>query len=161
MKLKLPDTIASPQDVTSLYFEIKDYAKWFMHESIKLESNIKKVAKSPELSPSAKELLQDWSLKNSLNRSSLEELTNTLEKYPNTAPVISIVLASPVTNEVKLKLVGWCRANLANNTLVNFSFNNSLLGGMVVRVGSRIYDWSFRRQILDNRLNFVEVLKNV
>jgi hypothetical protein len=161
MKFKLPDIIASPQDVTSLFFEIKDYSKWFLHESIKVESSIKKVVKSPEMSPGAKELLHDWSTKNPITRTSLDELISILEKYTSEAPVMTIVLAAPATNDIKSKLVGWCRNNLAKNMLVNFSFNTSLLGGMVIRIGSHIYDWSFRRQLLDNKSKFPEVLRNV
>ena len=161
MKLKLPDAIASPQDVMSLYFELKDYSKWFLHESIKVESHVKKVAKSPELSPGAKELINDWSSKESLTRIRLDELVEILEKYTEDAPVMTIVLAAPATTDIKSNLVGWCRKNLAKNMLVNFSFNSNLLGGIVIRIGSRIFDWSFRRQILSEKNIFPEVLKHV
>jgi len=161
MKLKLPDSIASPQDVTALLFEVKEYSQWFAHESIKIESHIKHVSKSPELSTGAKILLQELSDKKPITKESLDELIGVLNKYCDNAPIMTITLAAPATNSVKEILVAWCRTNLAKNTLVNFQFNTSLLGGMVVRFGSHIFDWSFRRQILANKNNFPKVLRHV
>lgn len=161
MKLKLPGIVASPQDVMSLLFEIKDYSKWFLHESIKVESHVKHVIKSPELSQGAKELLHNWSNNKALTRASLDELIENLEKYNSHASTITITLAAPVTNPVKATIVDWCRNNLSDNMLVNFSFNSNLLGGMIVRIGSRMFDWSFRRQIMDSKAKFPEVLRHV
>lgn len=161
MSLRLPNSVASSQDVMSLLFEIKEYSKWFSHEIIKVESHIKKVSKSPDLSIGAKLLLEELSEKKSLSKDTLENLIESLSTYCDKAPTISITLASPTNEKTKETLVSWCRKNLAQNTLVNFGFNSSLLGGMVIRCGSHIYDWSFKRQILANKQNFAKVLKNV
>lgn len=161
MKLKLPNTIASPQDVLSLLLEIKEYSKWFLHESIKIESHVKKITKSPELSVGAKELLHDWSDKKPLTTSRLDELIEMLEKYNNNAPTMTIILAAPATNDIKKNLVEWCRKNLAKDMLINFSFNSNILGGIIVRIGSHIFDWSFRRQILAEKNKIPEVLSRV
>jgi F0F1-type ATP synthase delta subunit len=161
MKLKLPDSVASQQDVEALLIEIKNYSNWFLHEQIKIESNIKHVSKSPELSSGAKTLFQEIFSKKSIGKDSLDSLIDTLNKYCDDAPIMTITLAAPVTNSVKETLVAWCRNNLAKNTLINFQFNTNLLGGMVVRFGSHIFDWSFRRQILENKHSFTKVLRNV
>jgi F0F1-type ATP synthase delta subunit len=50
---------------------------------------------------------------------------------------------------------------VAPNMLVDFKFNSTMLGGMVVQYGSHIYDWSFRQRILDARDKFPEVLRSV
>lgn len=161
MKLKLPDSIASPQDVSTLLLEVKEYSQWFSHELVKVESNIKHVSKSPELSAGAKALFQEVFSKKSIDKDSLDDLIDILSKYNSDAPIMTITLAAPAPNNVKEALVAWCRNNLAKNTLVNFQFNTGLLGGMVVRFGSHIFDWSFRRQILAHKDNFPKVLRNV
>jgi F0F1-type ATP synthase delta subunit len=74
---------------------------------------------------------------------------------------MTITLAAPATTGIKKQLTAWCRDNVAPDVLVRFEFNQTLLGGMVVRFGSHIYDWSLRRQILDGRTKFPEVLRNV
>ena len=161
MKLRLPDSVASSQDVTSLLLEVRDYARWFLHESIKINAKIKHISKSPDISPSAKELIHEWSVKKPLSQASLDELIKILEDYVDDAPVINITLAASPTNDIKASLVAWCRKNIAQNILITFQFNATLLGGMVIRYGSRIFDWSFRRQLLAARENFPEVLRRV
>ena len=161
MKLKLPDSVASSQDVSSLMAEVHDFARWFLHESIKVDANVKHVTKSPDLSLGAKDLIHEWGVKKPLTEQSLDELIDILKKYTDDAPVITLTLAAPPTNDIKSILVAWCRKNLAQNILVSFQFNTALLGGMVVRCGSHIFDWSFRRQILAARENFPGVLRRV
>jgi F0F1-type ATP synthase delta subunit len=84
-----------------------------------------------------------------------------LEDFSDSAPRVTVTLAAPAPNSLKQTIALWFRENIAPNTLVNFKFNSTILGGMVVVYGSRIYDWSFRRQILVSREKFPEVLRNV
>ena len=161
MKINLPNNVASSQDLTDLILEIQDYARWFEHESIKVKISIKHVSKSPILSPSATQLIHESESKQPLTMQKLDEILSLLKNYSNNSPTITFTLAAPATNDIKLSLVDWCRKNILPNTLVNFKFNSSLLGGMVVHCGSHIFDWSFRRQILENRDRFPEVLRNV
>ncbi len=160
---KLPDTVASAQDLTALILEIKSYTKWYLHEMIKLRVSHKKngAKDEPELSPAASELLREFSKQNPMTRQSLESLIKTLEDYSKHAPVVLFTLAAPVTAGVKKTLVGWCRNNIADNVLVSFQHNSTILGGMVMRYKSRVFDWSFRREILANAHTFPEVLKRV
>jgi F0F1-type ATP synthase delta subunit len=88
-------------------------------------------------------------------------LLEDLEDYLETAPHISITLAAPASKKLKQALMDWCRTNINADILVDFSFNSSLLGGLVVRYGSHIYDWSFKRQLMANLSKFPEVLRRV
>lgn len=161
MKLRLPDSISSPQDVTALLLEINEYARWFYHNGVKERTHTKHIVMPPVLSPAALELLRSSSGDKLLNQQTLDSLIKELEKYSKGAPSLTITLAAPPPADVKQTLVAWCRANVAPNILVNFQFNAVLLGGMVVRYGSHIFDWSFRRQILAAREKFPEVLRRV
>ena len=161
MKYRLPDTISSPQDLASLIVDIQAYARWFSHESIKHQAGGKRQSEPPVISPAAELVLRDWQGKEKLSRDKLDSLIRTLVDYKSTAPTLTMTLAAPPTHPVKATLVSWCRENIAPDILVTFQFNSTLLGGMVVRVGSRVFDWSFRRRILENRDSFPEVLKRV
>jgi hypothetical protein len=161
MKLKLPDDISSMQDLTALILEFHEYGRWLSHMAIKQRVDAKHVADTPNISPAATELLHSWGAKKSLDQQDLDELVTMLEKAKATASTLTITLSAPPTNDIKKTLVTWCRQNIAPNVLVTFQFNRTLLGGMVVRYGSRIFDWSFRRQILAARDRFPEVLRNV
>lgn len=161
MKLVLPDSVASSQDVTALQLEVREYARWFTHESIKQRTNAHHKSEEPILSNACKELLAAQGGKKGLDRAALDSLAKDLEHYSRTAPTITLTLAAPATGTIKASLVKWCRSNIAPDTLVNFQFNATILGGMVVRYGSHVFDWSFRRQILANRDKFPEVLRRV
>jgi len=128
---------------------------------IKQRVGSKKTTDQPELSPAAVEVIRTWANKEQLTQSKIDELIKLLEKFKSTAPTLTITLAAPATGDIKQLLVEWCRKNIASNVLVNFRFNSSLLGGMVVRFGSQIFDWSFRRKILASKDKFPEILRRV
>lgn len=159
--LVLPDSVSSPQDLLALTIDVRAYARWFSHNSIKARASATRGSQAPAVSPVTIELIRNWTGEVLLSQESLDELIAALEKFRDTAPTLTITLAGPAGGELRKTLVGWCRANIAPNVLVSFRFNATLLGGMVVRYGSRVFDWSFRRQIIANRNGFTEVLRNV
>jgi hypothetical protein len=161
MKLQLPSSISSQQDLKALIVEIREYSRWFSHNAIKQRVNAKHAAEAPILTPAAKDMLREWSGQKAVSEQSLDELIKVLQTYASTAPSLTITLAAPPTAGLKQTLVAWCRSNVAPDILVSFQFNSTLLGGMVVRYGSRVFDWSFRRQILNNSEHFPEVLRRV
>lgn len=160
MKLTLPPTIASIQDVRSLQLELHEYAKWFSHNAIKKRVGAHHPAPQPEVSPACQDLIREWTNTSPLTEISLDKLLAELKSIENSAPSITITLAAPALGELRQNLIAWCRKNIADDVLVNFQFNSTILGGMVVRYGSHIHDWSFRRTIMDNRAKFPEVLRN-
>lgn len=161
MKLQLPDNVATGQDVQALVLEVRTYAKWYSQYAIKKRLRLKSARQEPDVSAAAKELIRDWAMQKPLSTASLDELVTALNSFESTAPQITITLAAPPTAGVKKTLVGWCRNKIAPNILVNFQFNAELLGGLVVRSGSHIFDWSFRRQILSAQDKFPEYLRRV
>lgn len=161
MKISLPDTIASTQDLASMMLELHEYGKWYSHAAILKRTGNKHVSDAPSLTPAASDLLHVWTAKNPMSQQSLDELIGFLKTYNDTASVITITLAAPATRDIKSLLVNWCRTNISPNILVTFKFNATLLGGMVVQRGSRIFDWSLRRDILNQKQKFPEVLRRV
>jgi hypothetical protein len=161
MTLKLPDSVSSSQDLTSLQLEMRDYARWFAHDAMKKRVSGKASSSAPQLTPSANELLHSWTAGKPLTQTRLDDLIKALDVYKRDATTLTITLAAPPTNDIKQTLVSWCRTNIAPDVLITFQFNSTLLGGMVVRYGSRVFDWSFRRQILAARTSFPEVLRRV
>jgi DNA-binding Xre family transcriptional regulator len=159
--LPLPDSVASIQDLMALILEIQQYTKWFSHNAILKRVNSKKKTEPITISPRATQLLHDWDKIQPINTRSLDALIDTLNLYKNTAPTLTITLAAPPTNDIKETLTNWCRKNIAPNSMVTFRFNATILGGLVVQHGSRIFDWSFRRLILNGRGKFPEVLRRV
>jgi len=162
MKLSMPPEVISQQDLKGLISEVQQYAKWFAHTSVKMRYD--KAAGNddqPAVSPAATQLLNDRAGDGQLTQKSLDELISELKYLEAQTAYLTIILAAPVSNKLKQTLSDWCRTNIDPNILVNFKFNGTILGGMVMVHKSRIFDWSFRRQILSNRAKFPEILRNV
>jgi len=157
----LPASISSSSDVTSLTLEVRAYAQWYGQYVNAQKAGTKYKASQPELSDIAGEVIREWAKEAPLTSARIDELITHLEKIQKTAPIITITLAAAATSEVKRALVSWCREHIHEDILVTFRFNATILGGMVVRYGSRVYDWSFRRAIMDGRQRFPEVLSRV
>lgn len=161
MKLNLPESVYSPQDIAGLIIELHDYNRWFSSQAILKRTHASLNSEQPSISSVSMGLINSLETKNGISQHDIDELISTLEKLRSSLPVITVTLAAPATRDVKKTIVIWCRKNISDNILVNFGFNATLLGGMVIRSGSHIFDWSFKRQILENRAKFPEVLKNV
>ncbi|NCU37610.1 hypothetical protein EOL96_00910 [Candidatus Saccharibacteria bacterium] len=161
MAINLPAEVSSVNDLTGLILEVREYTKWFNQYTNAGRAHTTYRTPQPELSPITSTMIREWATGSPLTSARLDELTNELERIKAHTPVLTITLAAPVTHEVKEILVNWCRTNLNSDILVTFRFNANLLGGMVVRSGSTIHDWSFRRAILNNRHKFAEILNHV
>lgn len=161
MKLNLQDSVASRQDLKALTLEIRKYADWFSRASVKLHFSVDNSPAAPALSPAAINIVKAWEGDKPLTQKSLDDLIAALEDFGDTAPHITITLGATPPGEIRNLLVAWCRKNVDPNLLVDIRFNSTLLGGIVVRYGSHVYDWSFRRQILAAREAFPEVLRRV
>lgn len=160
--MTLPPSIVSQTDLAALIYELKAYRNWFSHTTIKHSVNAKAAqATIPTLSAAALEMVRDKSNGTLLKQQHIEQLIDELEVYGAVSPSVTITLAAPAPQSLKMSMAHWCRENMSPNTLVNFSFNATLLGGMVVQCGSHIFDWSWRRAILNNRGKFAEVLRRV
>lgn len=162
MKIKLPDSVSSTQDLKAVILEIRGYARWLSQASVKMKaSGANSYGKAPAVSEAAAKLINDWAKDSQLSQKSMDELIVALEDFEATAPSMTITLAAPVPNSLRQTLISWCRTNINPSILVNFKFNSTIGGGMVVTCGSHVFDWSFRRQILAAREKFPEVLRNV
>ena len=161
MKLKLQDSISSQQDLKAVIIEVREYARWYSHTAIKTRVAVKNKTEPPVLSQTAIDLLKDSAGAKPLTQAGLDEIIAGLQDLAESTASLTITLAAPPSNGLKKTLVAWCREHIDPNVLVSFQFNSTLLGGMVIRYGSHVYDWSFRRQILAERGKFTEVLRRV
>ena len=160
IQLNLPSDVISPEDLRSIALEVRQYAKWYSQYSVKTKVTTAKSAPPPPVSAVASNLIDEWA-NNHPSQKTLDELIASLESLASDSPRVTITLAAPAPASLKTTLVEWCRQNIADNILVSFKYNSTLLGGMVVQHGSHVYDWSFRRQILAAAPKFPEVLRRV
>ena len=161
MKLNLNDIATSPQELKTVISEVRKYARWFGQNAVKKRVSGTAPDALAVISQSAASLIRESASEKPLSSASLDELIVALEKLVSSLPCVTITLAAPVTQTLKKTLTTWFREQVRPDILVDFRFNSTILGGMVVQYGSHIYDWSFRRQILAARQKFPEVLRHV
>ena len=148
MKPELNEDIISSEDLRSVIDELKDYQDYVRHDQIKANLSKHASSTSPALSRPAATLIAAAMEHHPLNHEEMAHLVMSLEKAYIKAPKLKIVLAAVPTQGIKKQITVWVRENVDNDVLIDFSYNQSLLGGMVVTAGSHIYDWSLRRSIL-------------
>lgn len=141
--------------------ELKKYVQWSSRNDIKQKVASQPMDGQPVLSAAANDLVSQWQGGQAAEAGSLPELIKALEEFAARASFVSITLAAPASAGLRQAIVSWFRRNVRSDLLVDFNFNATMLGGMVVRYGSHVYDGSFKRQILANRSKFPEVLRNV
>jgi hypothetical protein len=161
MKLKLQNEIASPQDLKEAISEVQKYSRWASQAVVKSRVTGTAYGQPPPVSQLAVDLVNQWHGQQAITQKSLDELIIALKDFESSAKRVSITLAAVPPGDLKTELTGWCRKNLGSDVLVDFKYNSTILGGMVVRWGSRIFDWSFRRQILASLDKFPETLRRV
>ncbi len=161
MKINLPSSVVSRQDLQTIIIEVRKYAHWYGQTAVKQHFSNEDSKDQPEVSPDTVSIIKEWDKDQPINQESLDQLINALDEIAKSSPQISITLAAVPPNSLKKDLAAWCRKNINQNALVNFKFNATILGGMVINYGSHIFDWSFKRQILAKRGSFPEVLRNV
>jgi hypothetical protein len=155
MKFILPESVSSPQDVMALIDELTGLARAAAHNSMKRGGNT-----AAALSPQAAQLLAG-AKKELTDTAFLREAAAGLEEIYKTAPRVFVTLAAPATPDVRNIVTEWFRKNISPRVLVQLQFNHALLGGIVVRSGSHIHDWSFRDKLLKNASAFTETLTHV
>ena len=158
MSFYLSEAIISPEDLKSVINELKDYEVFFRHSQIKQHVVKRSAGQAPELSIAASELLSSAMEKKPLNITIIEQLITELERLLIKSPKIKIILAALPNHAVKKQLILWVRKNIKADALIEFSYNQSLLGGLVLTAGSRIFDWSLRQQLLNSQPKLNEMI---
>lgn len=161
MKLLIPNSVASMQDLNTVINDVHAYARWASNELIKQKVAGKSAGSQPIVSPEASQIIREWSGSKPMTQALIDGLVKALDDYKKTAPSVTITLAAIPSGETKIKLVSWCRKELSSGILVSFRLNRNILGGMVVAYGSHIHDWSFRRKLMDAKKPFHEVFAGV
>jgi hypothetical protein len=162
MSLKLPEVIRSSQDLKTVIMELHAYVSWYRNASIKYQvAPTSKPPEPPVVSQEAVSLLDSLSQQKTLQPEYIEALIAQLNIVFEHSPRITITFAAPASFGLQKRMTTWCREHIAPDILIEFRFSKNILGGMVVQYGSRIFDWSFRREILANRSHFPEVLRRV
>jgi len=141
--------------------EIDRMSVWFQQNTLKKQVTGGGFTGLPPLTKTAANLLNDWHSGEQVSQQSIDGLRQALADFAANAQFVTVTLAGLPPAKLKESIVVWFRQNVRADLLVDFNFNRTMLGGMVVRYGSQIADMSFKRQIMANSQKFAEVLRHV
>lgn len=155
MNMVLPVDVASPDRLSELLLELQDVLS-----ALRDAMAQRKTARAPldtiGLSPELDQLLE----KNRIaanDTAALETLAKNLTDLLEHAPVAHLLLAAMPGRALRRQIVEWFRAEINPLALVTFTARGDIGGGLVLQTGSHVYDWSFRRAIIDNRSRLTEI----
>src|SRR5438105_2668466 len=115
MKIQLPDTVWSQQDLKALILQIHSYQSWLAQTSVKEHYGGGSAEHPPSVSQTAVNLIKDWGKEQEINQKSLDDLIAALNELEANTPYMSITLAAPPPNGLKKSIIAWCRENIDPN----------------------------------------------
>ena len=157
MKYRLPVSVYTLDQVQLGMMELQAYASNLRERSTTQRTN----SAHPSLSVEGQALVDELPLAKRADATTLEALATELEEMVAREPRVSLTLAGLASHHLREELVGWLRTNIRPNLLVDFHTNPDIAGGMVVRTTNHVYDFSFRRHLLESPARFTRILDRV
>jgi hypothetical protein len=146
---KLPLDLYSPDQLGIVMLELRDHINAMRDKAVR-----EKETGQPEEPPHVSALLlgvMHGAGVRSEDQAAQEELQRSLQMIREKAPVAHITLAALPPRTLKRQLIEWFRTQINPYCLLTFSTRTDIGGGIVLRAGSKVYDFSFRHQIVGNK----------
>lgn len=148
MNFKFPDTIIRYRHARNVHAELRDTLSRgdTEHAFASVSSEAEAVIHANQ------KLMQD---------SDPASFVKSFEQAVNEAPVFGIILATYPHDTFLTELGAWFRREIHANSLLKINVRRSIAGGIIVQSKNRMFDLSFRPQILESRDRVPEVVRNV
>jgi ATP synthase delta (OSCP) subunit len=157
---ELPPSVYSPQMLESVKYEIQEYLDWYRQTRIQKEVGAQGQLKpEPTHSAETNKVIEVWLAGKKPTLESLEQLVEHLDKL--NLPEVHIMLAALPNRAQREALVTWFRNNAHQHLLLSFVADRNLGGGIVVRTPNRVFDFSWKQQLVNGREKIAEILKRV
>jgi hypothetical protein len=159
--LELPESLHSPEQLQACAFELEVVISWRRRQDIKKQSGFTgPVTPDFELGPAVAVLLGSREAVARMPLSDLEGVQSQIHRWL-AQPVTHVTFAVVPPTSTKVEVVRWFRSRIMPTALVKFHVNGNIIGGMVVRTPNKIFDFSFRKQLLQRKSLIPEILKRV
>jgi hypothetical protein len=155
---ELPSSIYSQELLESVVYELEQYLEWY--HQVKVQHQVgAKLKPEPTYSGETSAVIQNWFVGRPSTMTALEELIGHLKRLK--LPVVHITLAAVPNHAQRLQLVDWFRAVAGRPLLVSFVADRNVGGGVVVRTPNRIFDYSWRQQLIEGRSKISGIISHV
>lgn len=158
MKFELPAAVYSPQLLESVIYDVQYYLDWTRQNDIRKQMGVA-VKEEPNHSAETVLVIEAWLNGKPATLEALEELLDYLKGLK--LPEVHITLAALPNRNQRETLVKWFRNNAKSQLLLSFVADRNLGGGIVIRTPNRIFDYTWKRQLVENRDKIAEITRRV
>lgn len=158
MAFELPAAVYSPQLLEAATFDIEKYLNWY--REVKIQRHVgAKSADEPTHSAETVLVIEAWLDGKAPTVESLEALVAHLKGLK--LPQVHVMLAALPNRAQREALVNWFRANTTPHLLLSFVADRNLGGGLVVRTPNRVFDFTWKQELLASRDKLAGIVKRV
>lgn len=157
-QFQLPAAVYSPQLLESVVFDIQTYLDWYHQNQIRLKVGAKPKGE-PNHSDETVVTIEAWLQGKPPTLESLQALVDHLRKLD--LPEIHVMLAALPNRAQRQQLVDWFRNNATPKVLLSFVADRNLGGGIVVRTPNRVFDFTWKQELVAGRDKLAGILKRV
>ncbi len=155
---ELPAAVYSPQLVESVIYDIEHYLEWYRQTQIQKRVGAK-ATEEPTHSAETALVIETWLGGKPATLETLEDLLATLRGLK--LAQVHIMLAALPNRSQRELLVNWFRTNVSPHLLLSFVADRNLGGGAVIRTPNRVFDYTWKQQLIAGRSKLAEILKRV
>jgi hypothetical protein len=155
---ELPAAVYSPQLLEAVTYEIAEYLDWYRQTQVQKQVGAKTHGE-PTHSAETVLVIEAWLAGKKPTLESLEQLVAYLKDLK--LPQVHVMLAALPNRAQREALVGWFRNNASPHLLLSFVADRNLGGGIVVRTPNRVFDFSWKQQLVNGREHIAEILERV
>jgi hypothetical protein len=154
----LPDEVYSPEQLQACLLEVdrlmdRRQLQDIQHKQVASRRRAGEVELSPDLAAVL------GSAATALTAKQLDGCQQRMQAWLK-QPVTHLTFPAPAPPSTKLAMVRWFREHVSPTALLKFEVNRNIVGGMVVRTEGSIFDFSFRRLLLEHRDRIPELLRH-
>lgn len=157
MAFELPSAVYSPQLLESVTYEIEQYLAWYRQTKVQKKVGAP-LAEEPSHSGETVLVIEAWLEGKPATVERLESLIDYLKKL--NMPVVHLSLAALPNHDQRARLVDWFRHEAGSRPiLISFIADRTMGGGVMVRTPNRLFDLSWKQQLIAGRAHLAEILR--
>lgn len=160
MNLRLPVDLYSPDQLSAVILELHDYVGTLRDMAVRSKSKTAKREEEPHVSALLLGALHGAEIKLG-DAKAAEQLLGALKLVRDKAPVVHVTLAALPNRTLKRQLTVWFRTQVHQHILMTFAMRSDIGGGIVVRAGSHVYDFSLKYILVENKHRISEIFAGV
>lgn len=156
MDLKLPNPIATRQDVSYVHRELRVFYDMMIQSVMRHDNPVK----YPAISDSLRQLasLNQIDLR---DQASCERLIKDLELVKTRSPAIHISFPVEPSRDALDRLIEWFRKEIDPIAVISVGLQPTIAAGVVLRTPNHQFDFSLRKHLDDNKFKLKEAISSV